>query len=115
MLHELEYSMAKLEVLDPSDQPVAPGKTGEIVAEGDNVTLGYWKAPEETARSFANGRLYTGDLATVDDDGYIFIVDLFKCKINVIVIPKYFKPARYIFRTCIVLTVDGSGWCHPPP
>ena len=65
----------KLQVLDESNQPVPPGEIGEIVAEGDNITLGYWKAPKETNQSFRNGRLYTGDLATVDEDGYIFVVD----------------------------------------
>ena len=48
---------------------------GEIVAEGENITQGYWRAKEESAAIFRNGQLYTGDLATVDEDGYIFIVD----------------------------------------
>jgi acyl-CoA synthetase (AMP-forming)/AMP-acid ligase II len=53
----------------------APGETGEIVAQGENITQGYWRAEEETAAVFRDGMLYTGDLATVDEDGYIFIVD----------------------------------------
>jgi len=65
----------KLTVEDESGLPVAPGQTGEIVAEGDNVTLGYWHDAEETAHHFRNGKLHTGDLATVDEDGFIFIVD----------------------------------------
>jgi len=48
---------------------------GEIVAMGDNVTLGYWNDPLETAKVFRSGRLYTGDLAWVDQDGFIFIVE----------------------------------------
>jgi acyl-CoA synthetase (AMP-forming)/AMP-acid ligase II len=52
-----------------------PGEVGEIVAEGENITQGYWRAKEESAAIFRNGQLYTGDLATVDEDGYIFIVD----------------------------------------
>lgn len=64
-----------LSVLDESGQHVVPGQTGEVVAEGDNVTLGYWQDKEETARHFRNGKLYTGDLATVDEDGFIYIVD----------------------------------------
>lgn len=63
--------------------PVRAGEPGEIVVEGENVTLGYWQAPEETATSFRNGRLHTGDLAISDDEGYLEIVgrakDFLKC------------------------------------
>jgi len=65
----------KLSVLDESGRPVKPGETGEIVAEGGNVALGYWRDPGESAHCFRDGKLYTGDLATVDEDGFIFIVD----------------------------------------
>jgi len=64
-----------LRVLNDSGDEVRPGEVGEIVAEGENVTLGYWHAPEETAASFRNGTLFTGDLATVDKDGFIYVVD----------------------------------------
>jgi len=63
----------QLRVLTEDGRPVSTGEIGEIVAEGENVTLGYWRDPEETARSFRHGRLYTGDLATVDSDGFIYI------------------------------------------
>lgn len=65
----------RLEVLNEASDPVGPGEIGEIVAAGDNITLGYWQEPEETAVTFRDGRLHTGDLATVDEDGFIFIVD----------------------------------------
>ena len=65
----------RLRVLDESGRDVSDGETGEVVAEGRNVTLGYWHDPEETAKCFRNGRLHTGDLATVDADGFIYIVD----------------------------------------
>lgn len=64
-----------LRVLDKDGNPTRPGSVGEIVAEGQNITLGYWREPEETANSFRDGALYTGDLATVDDDNFIYIVD----------------------------------------
>src|SRR5208337_2856695 len=64
-----------LSVVDESGQRALPGQTGEIVAEGGNVALGYWQDEEETARHFRNGKLYTGDLATVDEDGFLYIVD----------------------------------------
>ena len=63
------------EVLGADGAPVRPGEVGEIVASGGNVTLGYWNDPQETAIYFRDGRLRTGDLATVDDEGFIFIAD----------------------------------------
>jgi len=64
-----------LRVLDQSGADVPPGQIGEIVAEGANVTRGYWCEPEESARCFRDGRLYTGDLGTVDEDGFIYVLD----------------------------------------
>src|SRR5271157_467589 len=65
----------KLRVVDKSGRRVRLGEVGEIVAEGENVTLGYWREPAETASTFRKGALRTGDLATVDEDGFIYIVD----------------------------------------
>ncbi|MGA2156846.1 MAG: AMP-binding protein [Bryobacteraceae bacterium] len=67
----------RLEVLNQDGVPVAAGseEVGEIVASGPNISPGYWNSPEETARFFRNGRLYTGDLARVDRDGFLYIVD----------------------------------------
>ncbi|MGW8258473.1 MAG: AMP-binding protein, partial [Thermoguttaceae bacterium] len=58
---------SKLEVLKPDGQPVSPGsdEVGEIVAAGENITLGYLDDPDETARFFRDGRLFTGDMARV--------------------------------------------------
>jgi acyl-CoA synthetase (AMP-forming)/AMP-acid ligase II/pimeloyl-ACP methyl ester carboxylesterase len=66
-----------MEVLRPDGTAVIPGsgETGEIVAAGGNITLGYWNDPVETSKYFRNGRLHTGDIARVDSDGYIFIVE----------------------------------------
>jgi acyl-CoA synthetase (AMP-forming)/AMP-acid ligase II len=63
-----------LKVFDADGNPVATGEIGEIVAEGDNITLGYW-LPDPLKDSFRNGRLYTGDMARVDEEGFIFIAD----------------------------------------
>jgi long-chain acyl-CoA synthetase len=67
----------RLEVLKEDGTPVEPGseEVGEIVASGPNITPGYWRGGEETARFFRNGKLHTGDLARVDRDGFLFIVD----------------------------------------
>ncbi len=50
-------------------------EVGEIIVKGDIVTKGYWKLPEETERSIKNGWLYTGDMAVMDEEGYVTIVD----------------------------------------
>lgn len=54
---------------------VMPGEIGEIVIKGDQLMKEYWGLPELTANTIIDGWLYTGDLATVDEEGYIYIVD----------------------------------------
>jgi len=54
---------------------VKPGEIGEIIVKGPGVMLRYWKMPKETSEKFKDGWMYTVDLATVDEDGYIYIVD----------------------------------------
>ncbi len=63
-----------LRVLDDGGRPVAPGQVGEIVARGENIMVGYWNDPEGTAAVLRPEGLRTGDLATVDEDGYIYVV-----------------------------------------
>lgn len=63
-----------LAVLNENGVPVNPGEVGEIAAQGNNIMKGYYNDPEGTAAVIRNGWLYTGDLATVDDDGFISIV-----------------------------------------
>jgi len=64
-----------LRVIGEDGRQVQPGEVGEIVAQGGNIALGYWREPAETAATFRDGSLHTGDLATVDDKGFIYIVD----------------------------------------
>ncbi len=61
--------------MDGSDVPRDGQTMGEIWARGDGVMLGYWNDPESTARVFENGWFHTGDVATIDDDGYVLIMD----------------------------------------
>lgn len=69
-----------LEVIDKDDKTtVMPtGEVGEICIRGPQVMLGYYNKPEETANVLRGGRLYTGDLGYVDDEGYFYIVDRLK-------------------------------------
>ena len=64
-------------MLKTDGSPVRPGsdEVGEIVAAGGNITRGYWQDPLETSKFFRNGRLHTGDIARVDADGFIFVVE----------------------------------------
>jgi acyl-CoA synthetase (AMP-forming)/AMP-acid ligase II len=64
-----------LRVLNADGEPVRPGETGEIYATGANISPGYYADPAGSAAKFTPHGLRTGDLAVVDDDGYIFIVD----------------------------------------
>jgi long-chain acyl-CoA synthetase len=57
------------------DQDVLPGQPGELVVKGPQVMAGYWNKPEETAQTLKDGWLYTGDIATMDEEGYFYIVD----------------------------------------
>jgi long-chain acyl-CoA synthetase len=61
--------------LDDPRRVLPQGETGEIRIKGPNVTGGYWNRPEETAASFADGYLLTGDIGYIDEDGFFFIVD----------------------------------------
>lgn len=67
----------ELRVVDPSGKEVPHDGTamGEIVARGDGVMKGYWGQPEITQRVMQNGWLQTGDIATVDSDNYLHIID----------------------------------------
>ncbi|MGG4472034.1 class I adenylate-forming enzyme family protein, partial [Heyndrickxia faecalis] len=65
----------EIKIVDPNDLEVPAGEVGELVVRGDNITPGYYQNREETARVLKNGWLYTGDLAKVDEDGYLYIVD----------------------------------------
>ena len=55
--------------------PNGPDIVGELWIKGPNVVRGYWGKPEETARSFSKGWLRTGDIARIDNDGFVYIVD----------------------------------------
>jgi acyl-CoA synthetase (AMP-forming)/AMP-acid ligase II len=64
----------ELMVLNKEGIPVKAGEVGEVVAKGGNIMKGYFNDNKETEKVLKEGLLYTGDLATVDEDGYIYIV-----------------------------------------
>ncbi|NUQ69569.1 MAG: long-chain fatty acid--CoA ligase [Chthonomonadales bacterium] len=65
----------EMRIVDDHDQELPPNTVGEIVVRGDNVMLGYHHQPEATAEAMRGGWYHTGDLGTVDEDGYFTIVD----------------------------------------
>jgi len=71
------FLAVELKVVDETLRPVAPDgrQVGEILVRGDTVTPGYWMRPEETEKAFVDGWLRTGDLAVIDSEGYVTIVD----------------------------------------
>jgi fatty-acyl-CoA synthase len=65
----------EVRVVNQQGQTVSAGEIGEIIAKGPIQMLGYWQAPEETAKVIQDGWLYTGDLGHLDQDGYVYLVD----------------------------------------
>lgn len=65
----------KIVDIETGTKELPPGEVGELVIKGPQVMKGYWNRPEETAQTLRNGWLYTGDIATMDEDGYFRIVD----------------------------------------
>lgn len=65
----------EVRVVKENGEDVAPGEIGEILIRSDTVMQGYWKLPEATTAALKDGCLHTGDMATVDAKGYVFIVD----------------------------------------
>lgn len=91
-----------------------PGETGEICFRGPQVMLGYWNKPEATAEVIIDGRLHTGDVGHIDDEGYVFITDRLKEMINCSgfkVYPRLVEEAIYqhpAVRECAVIGVPDA-------
>ncbi len=65
----------EVKIVDAEMNEKPRGEIGELAVKGPNVMQGYYNMPEETARTLIDGWLLTGDIAKIDQDGYVFIVD----------------------------------------
>ncbi len=72
-----------LKILDQDGHEAPRGEWGEICIQGPGVMKGYWGKPDDTASAIRRGWLRSGDIGTMDDEGYVFIVDRVKDMINV--------------------------------
>ncbi len=68
----------EVKIVDEAGNEVAHGVMGEVICRGPNIMKGYWKQPQATAEALRDGWLHTGDLGTMDDDGYVTIADRIK-------------------------------------
>ncbi|MCK0177463.1 class I adenylate-forming enzyme family protein [Mycolicibacterium sp. F2034L] len=73
----------RLRTVDPAGNPTPPGVAGELEIAGPQVISGYWRNPEASVSTMPDGRLRTGDVAIIDEQGWVYIVDRLKDQINV--------------------------------
>ncbi|USE77433.1 acyl--CoA ligase [Cupriavidus gilardii] len=67
--------IGEMKVVDGRGRALPPGEVGELMVRGANVVRGYWNKPEATASTFVDGWLRTGDIARLDEEGFLYIVD----------------------------------------
>jgi len=107
------FSESELQLVDDDGNKVAPGEVGEIVIRGPEVLAGYWREPDLSEAAVKNGWLHTGDLARMDDRGYLYIVDRKKDMIisgGFNVYPTEVEQAMYrhpaVYEVCVVGVPD---------
>jgi long-chain acyl-CoA synthetase len=65
----------QIRVAGPDGAPLPPGEIGEVLVRGDSVMAGYWRNPDATAAAIRDGWLWTGDMGTLDHDGFLTLKD----------------------------------------
>lgn len=65
----------RISIQDDAGRALPTGELGEVCVHGPNVMTGYYRSPEETARTIVDGWLHTGDMGRLDEDGFLFIVE----------------------------------------
>jgi acyl-CoA synthetase (AMP-forming)/AMP-acid ligase II len=72
------FLMTDVRVVDEDGNDCPNGEHGEVLVRGDHIMVGYWNRPKATAETIVDGWLHTGDIATMDADGFVTIVDRLK-------------------------------------
>ncbi len=106
----LPQTYLEIRGLDDPDQLMPIGESGEVCISGPQVMAGYWDRPDETARTVRNGRLHTGDIGYMDEDGFTFIIDRLKDMIlcsGYNVYPRTIEEAVYRHPAVAEVTVVG--------
>jgi fatty-acyl-CoA synthase len=112
----------ELRVVDTEDNDVPhDGETvGEIIARSDGVMAGYWQQPEATAEALRNGWFHTGDMAVIEDNGYIRIVDRMKDvivsggeNISSLDVEKVLLAHPFVYEAAVIPVTDGK-WGEVP-
>jgi long-chain acyl-CoA synthetase len=67
--------VVEVKVVDPDGNTLPTGEVGELWIKGPNVVKGYWNKPEATAQTFSDGWVHTGDVARLDEENFVYIVD----------------------------------------
>ncbi len=106
----LPGTVAEIRSLDDPARPAAPGEKGELCVSGPQVMAGYWKRPDETRKVMVGEFLRTGDVGTMDEQGYVFLVDRIKDVIicsGFNVYPRVIEEAIYLHPAVQAVTVIG--------
>jgi long-chain acyl-CoA synthetase len=74
--------LVDMKIVDRMGREVPAGEPGELLIKGSKVARGYWNKPEVNKEAFADGWLHSGDIARIDEDGYVYIMDRIKDMIN---------------------------------
>jgi long-chain acyl-CoA synthetase len=68
-------AVVDVKVVDADGRTLPPGEIGELCIRGPNIVKGYWNKPQATAATFRDGWCHSGDIARIDDEGFVYIVD----------------------------------------
>ncbi len=103
----LPVPSTEAKLVDDDDNEVPPGQPGELCVKGPQVMLGYWQRPDATDEIIKNGWLHTGDIAVMDEEGFLRIVD--RKKDMILVFPVLTSiPTRLKMSSCSILAYRKS-------